>query len=384
MTWTSILGRKMDHPLINLAFSGNGRMEPEIIELLTELDPKVYILDCLPNLTARTGIPLDDVKARILSGVRRLRKAKPAVPIILTEHASYTDEAINPTSRRHYSEVNEALRMVFAQLKSEGISGLYLLPKDALGQDLDTMVDGTHPTDLGMFRYAEGYEALLRQVLHEPIGPYTTTRPCTQLRELPGYDWELRHRQVLAHHQATRPATVLIGNSITHYWGGLPKAHIARGQASFEATFGRTGVSNMGFGWDRIENVLWRVYHGELDGFEAKRILVMIGTNNLHLNTDEEILAGWKLLIEAIQQRQPKAQLHMVGIYPRRNQEKRIRLLNEQLARLTGLLNVGYLDPGAALLQTNGTIQENLFTDGLHPNTAGYEALGKAFSPYLN
>lgn len=383
MMWTSILGRKMDRPLINLGFSGNGRLEPELIELLTELDPKVYILDCLPNLIARSGIPLNEVKQRILNSVRRLRQAKPTIPIILTEHAGYTDEAINPTNRLHFTEVNEALRTLFAQLKSEGIRDLYLLPKEALGQDLDTMVDGTHPNDLGMLRYAEGYEKILRVVLHEPAGPYSTTQPCTQLRELPGYDWELRHRQVLAHNQSTQPATVLIGNSITHFWGGIPKAHIARGADSFATTFGTQGVSNMGFGWDRIENVLWRVYHGELDGFEAKRIFVMIGTNNLHLNSNEEILAGWKLLIEAIQQRQPKAQLHMVGIYPRRNQEKRIRHLNEQLARLTGTLNVSYLDPGAVLLQTDGTVQESLFTDGLHPNTVGYEVLGKAFSPYL-
>eukprot|EP01034_Spumella_vulgaris_P014863 gene14863-18989_t len=50
----------------------------------------------------------------------------------------------------------------------------------------------------------------------------------------------------------------------------------------------------MGYGWDRIENVLWRIYHGELDGFMAKQIFVNIGTNNLQMNSDEEILAGWQ------------------------------------------------------------------------------------------
>ena len=40
------------------------------------------------------------------------------------------------------------------------------------------------------------------------------------------------------------------------------------------------GVKNYAYGWDRIENVLWRVYHGELDGFDAEKILVMIFYKN--------------------------------------------------------------------------------------------------------
>src|SRR5262249_47654418 len=52
MVHTAILGRRLDRPVINLGFSGNGKMEPEMADLLAELDPAVYVLDCLPNLTA--------------------------------------------------------------------------------------------------------------------------------------------------------------------------------------------------------------------------------------------------------------------------------------------------------------------------------------------
>lgn len=52
LAWTNILGRKLDRPVINLAFSGNGRLEKELIDLLTEVDAKLYVLDCLPNLTS--------------------------------------------------------------------------------------------------------------------------------------------------------------------------------------------------------------------------------------------------------------------------------------------------------------------------------------------
>ncbi|HEV7350020.1 SGNH/GDSL hydrolase family protein [Telluribacter sp.] len=379
MAWTAILSRKLDHPLVNLGFSGNGRLENEVLELLPEIDAKVYLLDCLPNLVNRADYPLDEVKNRILNAVRGLRQKKPATPIVLSEHAGYTDEAISPGSRLRYTEVNEVLRAAFAQLQAEGISQLYLLPKSDFGQDIETMVDGTHPNDLGMMRYAEGYVALLRKVLREPTGEVSTTRPVIQMREPANYDWDARHREVLRLNKEDPPQVLMIGNSITHFWGGLPQGPRATGADSWKAVFEPANTRNLGYGWDRIENVLWRVYHGELDGYQAHRIYVMIGTNNFHLNTDDEILTGWRQLIEAIKQRQPTATLTMVGVYPRRKEEKRVQELNIRLTRLTEDMGVKYLDAGKVLLKPDGTIDETLFYDGLHPNAEGYRRVVKMY-----
>ena len=67
------------------------------------------------------------------------------------------------------------------------------------------------------------------------------------------------------------------------------------------------GFSNMGCGFDRIENLLWRVCHGEVDGYEAERVVVMIGTNNLSCNTDDEIIRGIAHLVAVIARHQPSA-----------------------------------------------------------------------------
>ena len=316
MAWPTILSRKLDDPLINLGFSGNGRLEPEVLSMVNEIDAKVFVLDCLPNLVNQEDYPLDTVKSRILYAVRTLRQKHPATPIVLAEHAGYTDEAINPTSRKRFTEPNEVLRVAFAQLQTEGVKELYLIPKTDFNQDIETMVDGTHPNDLGMMRYAEGYEKHLRTILREPQGTLSTTRPVIQLREPGNYDWDARHREILRMNKENPPSVLMIGNSITHFWGGLPKGPRAAGAESWNAVLGPQNTRNLGYGWDRIENVLWRVYHGELDGYAAKQIYVMIGTNNFQLNTDEEILTGWRQLIEAIRQRQPTATLTMVGVYP--------------------------------------------------------------------
>lgn len=382
MAWTSILGRKLDTPLINLGFSGNGRMEKEVIELVSQIEAKIYILDCLPNLVASVKIPSDEIKRRILDGVKYLKDKHPDTPILLAEHDGYTDEAINPVNRKSYQDVNLIMQEAFTQLKTDGVTGIYLIPKQEFGQDIETMVDGTHPTDLGMMRYADAYERYVRNILHEPKGEQSTTKPCTQLRELHNYDWEVRHRDILTLNKKEQPKVVVIGNSITHFWGGLPKGPRATGADSWDKTFG-VNARNMGYGWDRIENVLWRVYHGELDNFAAEKIFVNIGTNNLQMNSDDEILAGWRLLIDAMKYRQPKAKIFMVGIYPRRQQEERVTRLNLRLKELTQSMQVGYADPGAVLAGKDGKIDEANFSDGLHPNAKGYAILGKAYEPLV-
>ncbi len=383
MAWTAILGRKLDRPVINLGFSGNGRLEKEIIHPMATLDAKVFVLDNLPNLTDPVTYPDEEVRQRLLYAVNYLREKRPEVPIVLASHAGYTEQKMNATRRGLYERLNRVLETTFAELKAAGATHLYLIPMEAFGQSIETMVDGTHPSDLGMMRYAEGYETALRRILNEPAGTVSTTRPCTQLRELGGYDWEARHREILEYGRKEAPHTVLIGNSITHYWGGLPYSGRAAGRASWDATFGTGGVLNMGYGWDRIENVLWRVYHGELDGYQAQQIFVMIGTNNLQSNTDEEIVEGWRQLLPAITSRQPGARVYMTGIYPRRNLEQRIHALNLQLAMVAAEYNAAYINPGSVLLDEAGKIVEALFSDGLHPNAAGYEKLGVAYRPYL-
>ncbi|GAB3906950.1 SGNH/GDSL hydrolase family protein [Larkinella knui] len=383
MAWTSIVGRKMDRPLINLAFSGNGRLEKEVVDRVAQIDAKIYVLDCLPNLIANGDRTLEDVNRLILEAVKNLRQKQPTTPILLVEHAGYTDGGISPVRRNYYAGVNEVMRRAFTQLKGEGIDQLYLLPKSQINLDQDAMVDGTHPSDLGMQQYAEAYEQSLRAILKEPLGPFSTTKPRTQTRDSRIYDWQTRHHEILARLKTNPPRIVYMGNSITHYWGGEPVAPRAAGADSWKAVMEPLGVQNMGYGWDRIENVLWRVYHGELDGYSAAQVLLMIGTNNLQLNSNEEITAGLKFLIQAIKVRQPTAEIVLIGILPRRNEEKRLATLNEDLAQMAGEANIRFAQPGTVFLKPDGTIDETLFGDGLHPNAEGYRQFAAKLQPFL-
>lgn len=163
LAWTNILSRKLDRPVINLAFSGNGQLEPAIVELLPEIDASLYVLDCMPNLT-RQAFTNEIIRQRIIETVNHLQEKKPGIPILLTEHDGYTDGALNTDRKGYYERVNKVLRETFASMKAKGVKGIYLLTKEAIGQDMEDTVDGTHPNDLGMMRYAEAYEKAIKKI----------------------------------------------------------------------------------------------------------------------------------------------------------------------------------------------------------------------------
>ncbi|MDX8340569.1 SGNH/GDSL hydrolase family protein [Draconibacterium sp. IB214405] len=374
MAWTSLLERKMDNPLINLAFSGNGRLEDEVAELIAEIDAKVYILDCLPNLTLGETYSENDVYQKVENTVKILR-SKSSAPILLVEHAGYGFESSNIAQKEGTKKLNAAQAKAFADLMTAGYTNMTVLTQEELNLDFDSYVDGVHPTDRGMEQYALAYEKKLREFLNEPKGSISTTIPITQSREPGNYNWEARHNKLLEMNKNNPPKVCFIGNSITHYWGGQPDDPRKNGQDSWDKYLGDLSVHNFGYGWDRVENVLWRIYHEELDGFQAEQIVFMLGTNNLHLNTDEEITTGLQLVYEAVKACQPHARILILGIYPRRDNEERVAGLNLKIAQLAGKMGLDYSDVGTVLLQNDGKIDETLFSDGLHPNADGYNKL---------
>jgi len=160
MAITAILGRRLNVPAINLGFSGAGKMEPEVGRLLAELDASIFVLDCLPNLTS------DETAERVEPLVRQLRAAKPTVPILIVEDRVFPNAVVLPDRFEGHRKRHAILRETFKRLTSSGMENLYYLEGDGLlGGDGEATVDGSHPTDLGMMRYADAYEKVLRQII---------------------------------------------------------------------------------------------------------------------------------------------------------------------------------------------------------------------------
>lgn len=153
MVHTAILGRRFEYPIINLGFSGNGKLESEMAQLIAEIDASIFVLDCLPNLNA------EEIAARIEPVVQILRAAHPQVPILLVEDRTYASAFLNDSLLQRNESNRQSLAAAFTSMQSKGIEGLFYLPGGTLlGQDGEDTVDGSHPTDLGFVRQADAFE----------------------------------------------------------------------------------------------------------------------------------------------------------------------------------------------------------------------------------
>ena len=152
MVGTSIIGRELDISLINLGFSGNGKMEIELASLLAELNPAVFVLDCLWNMTP------EQVTNRVAPFINRLRVSHPTTPIILVEDSSFKNLP---------SDKGDIIRKIYQALTTAGDENLHFLANtDMLGDDHDGTVDGVHPNDLGMRRQSTVFIEKLKEILN--------------------------------------------------------------------------------------------------------------------------------------------------------------------------------------------------------------------------
>ena len=162
LAFPAILGRRLRRPTINLGFSGNGVMEPEVSDLLAEQDPCVFVIDCLPNMNETT------VSKRTIPFVKRLRESHDNTPILLVEDRSFTNTLFFPSIKIHHRKSRTALKKAYAELIDSGVRNLFYLDGDhLLGDDGEGATDGSHPNDLGMMRYADAYEPVLRTILKQ-------------------------------------------------------------------------------------------------------------------------------------------------------------------------------------------------------------------------
>ena len=160
MAHPAILGRLLELPVINIGFSGNGKMHKEVGDLMAEVDAACYVIDCLPNLQPAA------VTERCVPLVKQLRQARPNTPIVLVEDRRYANSWLIPAKAKFHDDNQAALQKAYKQLQAAGVTQLHYLAGDLLlGDDTEGTTDGSHPNDLGFFRQADAFEPVLRQAL---------------------------------------------------------------------------------------------------------------------------------------------------------------------------------------------------------------------------
>ncbi len=260
--------------------------------------------------------------------------------------------------------------------------------------DVSASLPGERP--LTFFFTATDARGLITSTPYAEIGAAENTACLPKAKlEQDFYDWDARHAAVLAAKDKINPDTVLIGDSITHLWGGEPQEPKGnRGAQAWQALFGDRKVLNMGFGWDRTQNVLWRIGHGELAGLKPKLIVIHIGTNNLagtknaRQNTPAEIAEGIQAVVEQAKAQCPGAKLVLMAVMPRGEkpdnpQQAAVDAINALLPEVAKTTGATLIDLKSQLREKDGTLSKDTMPDFLHPSEKGYAVWAAALKEHL-
>jgi lysophospholipase L1-like esterase len=178
-----------------------------------------------------------------------------------------------------------------------------------------------------------------------------------------------------------KPADIVFeGDSITNRWehtGREPWKELFAGRA---ADFGIEG--------DRVENALWRLSKGQVDGIDPKLVVIMIGTNNSGRDSAEQIAEGIKALVADYQKRCPRAHVLLMGIFPRGAKandggRRKVAAVNALIAPLGDGRRVTYLDISPQMIEADGTIAPEMMPDAVHPTARGYRIWADAIRPIV-
>ena len=197
----------------------------------------------------------------------------------------------------------------------------------------------------------------------------------------------LAHQALLAKAQSGHIDLYFVGDSITRRWGALDYPDLLD---HWNRTFFGWNAGNFAWGGDRIENMLWRLANGELDGVNPKVIVIQGGTNNVGgspggAHKVADIRAGIAALVASCRERAPNAKLILTGIFPRSEREVigEISAINNELAALARNEGIPFVDIGEALADAGGLLRDEYSSDGLHLSEAGYQVWADALKPWL-
>lgn len=211
--------------------------------------------------------------------------------------------------------------------------------------------------------------------------------------EIDSYDWYKRHALICHTLTRTQPEILLLGDSITHFWGPHKDGTPQRGLSAWQSTFQNYSVVNAGFGWDRIQNLRWRLQNGESPTTPPKLIIIHIGTNNVshtkqaRQSTPEETAKAIYSLTEELLKQYPTTHILLFEIFPRDQKQSSTR---QWIDSTNKYLNRQPLDPRVTLISLyhvltlpNGERLPSAYADRVHLSDKGYDIWARAIKRHL-
>jgi lysophospholipase L1-like esterase len=197
----------------------------------------------------------------------------------------------------------------------------------------------------------------------------------------------IAHQQLLEKAKAGGIDVYFVGDSIARRWGATDYPELL---ANWRQNFFGWNAADFGWGADKIENILWRLEHGELDEVNPKVIVILAGTNNVGSRSGgnakiADITRGLAAIVHVCRQKAPGATIILTGIFSRNDAMSvmpEIDSINDNVSRLADGKTVRYLNVNDKLAGKDGVLFDGMMNaDRLHPTLKGYQVWADALKP---
>jgi lysophospholipase L1-like esterase len=244
-------------------------------------------------------------------------------------------------------------------------------------------------------------------------------RPADQPAPRTDRNSQIAHEQLLEKARKGGIDVYFVGDSITRRWGATDYPEFL---ANWKTNFFGWNAGNFGWGADGIENILWRLENGELDGVNPKIIVILAGINNVGTFPGgdakvQNITRGLKAIVKICQGKSPSATIILTGLFPRndavvgplppkapltretgRGGEEglgeegdkslavvpEINRINDNLALMADGKKIRYLNVNDKLADKDGRLFEGMSKDKLHPTIKAYQIWADGLKPLFN
>ena len=361
---------------------------PDCVSILVGINDYFHFIRKDP-----AGVSVEDYEANLRKLIESAKTANPKVRIVLCEPFRIPTDASPEFCSRQ-----DVVAKLAAEFDCAFVPFQKFFAENLLKDNPNSRYwfwDFFHPTPAGHMRMADFWIDSVVRRIHRTVRN-TALEPRAKLED-DSYDWYARHERIVNEQAKIDPEIVFIGDSITHGWEANDSL---RGDAAacFRKWFGKYRTLNIGFGWDRIQNVLWRLSHGELDGTKPKIVVIHIGTNNMApgykrpfpANTAEEIAEGIVEVCRRVREKTPQAKIVLMDVFPRGEKGEHWRSDVEAVNAALGVKVDALADGNLVRINLwdkyvgqDGEMPKELMFDSLHPTARGYDIWGAALQPII-
>lgn len=202
----------------------------------------------------------------------------------------------------------------------------------------------------------------------------------------------LAHTQLVAKAGQRGIDLYFVGDSIVRRWGASDPQYTEL-QRNWQENFFGWNAGNFGWGADRIENILWRLENGELDGVNPKVIVLLAGTNNVGPQqgddtTVADVTKGIQTLLRVCRGKAPRATIILTALFPRNDNMAAMPIIdriNTNLSRLADGKTIRFLNVNDRLADRDDRLFDGMMNSGdkLHPTVKGYQVWADGLKPLL-